>query len=88
MASSSASRWPGPWLRHRTDFDGRAVLSLDRGLREQLRTEVRAILKERNATAICVTHDQEEALQLADRVAVMNAGRIEQIGHPRKSFTP
>ena len=60
--------------------------SLDRGLREQLRTEVRAILKERNATAICVTHDQEEALQLADRVAVMNEGRIEQIGHPEEVF--
>lgn len=60
--------------------------SLDRSLREQLRAEVRAILKERNATAICVTHDQEEALQLADRVAVMNEGRIEQIGHPEEVF--
>ena len=60
--------------------------SLDRGLREQLRTEVRAILKERNATAVCVTHDQEEAMQLADRVAVMNQGRIEQFGAPEEVF--
>ncbi len=60
--------------------------SLDRGLREQLRAEVRAILKERNATAICVTHDQEEALQLGDRVAVMNQGRIEQLGSPEEVF--
>lgn len=50
--------------------------SLDRSLREQLRAEVRGILKARNATAVCVTHDQEEALQLGDRVAVMNQGRI------------
>ena len=60
--------------------------SLDRGLREQLRTEVRAILKERNATAVCVTHDQEEAMQLGDRVAVMNRGRIEQFGTPEEVF--
>ena len=60
--------------------------SLDRSLREQLRMEVRAILKQRNATAVCVTHDQEEALQLGDRVAVMNQGRIEQLGSPEEVF--
>ena len=60
--------------------------SLDRGLREQLRAEVRGILKERNATAICVTHDQEEAMLLGDRVAVMNQGRVEQLGTPEEVF--
>ena len=60
--------------------------SLDRGLREQLRAEVRAILKDRKATAVCVTHDQEEAMQLGDRVAVMNEGRIEQLGSPAEVF--
>ena len=60
--------------------------SLDRSLREQLRAEVRGILKARNATAVCVTHDQEEALQLGDRVAVMNEGRIEQFGPPDEVF--
>lgn len=60
--------------------------SLDRGLREQLRAEVRAILKERKATAVCVTHDQEEAMQIGDRVAVMNQGRIEQFGTPEEVF--
>ena len=60
--------------------------SLDRGLREQLRAEVRAILRERGATAVCVTHDQEEAMQLGDRVVVMNAGRIEQLGAPEAIF--
>ena len=60
--------------------------SLDRGLREQLRTEVRGILKERGATVVCVTHDQEEAMQLGDRVVVMNEGRIEQLGSPESIF--
>ena len=60
--------------------------SLDRGLREQLRTEVRAILRERGATVVCVTHDQEEAMQLGDRVVVMNAGKIEQLGPPEAIF--
>ncbi|CAI8041090.1 General L-amino acid transport ATP-binding protein AapP [Geodia barretti] len=60
--------------------------SLDAGLRGQLRAEVRAILKERGATVICVTHDQEEAMQLADRMAVMNEGRIEQLGSPEQVF--
>ena len=54
--------------------------------RSQLRTEVRAILKERGATVVCVTHDQEEAMQLADRVAVMNKGHIEQLGAPEQVF--
>ncbi len=60
--------------------------SLDMGLRSQLRAEVRAILKERQATVVCVTHDQEEALQIGDRIAVMNAGRIEQLGSPESIF--
>ena len=60
--------------------------SLDAGLRGQLRAEVRAILKEREATVVWVTHDQEEAMQLADRVAVMNQGRIEQFGTPEAVF--
>ena len=60
--------------------------SLDAGLRGQLRAEVRGILKEREATVVWVTHDQEEAMQLADRVAVMNEGRIEQFGTPEEVF--
>ena len=60
--------------------------SLDTGLRSQLRTEVRAILKEREATVVCVTHDQEEAMQIGDRIAVMNEGRIEQLGSPEQVF--
>lgn len=60
--------------------------SLDQSLRAQLRDEVRSILKQRNATVICVTHDQEEALQLADTIALMQQGRIEQMGSPETLF--
>ena len=60
--------------------------SLDQSLRAQLRAEVRSILKQRNATVVCVTHDQEEALQLADTIALMQQGRIEQTGSPETLF--
>lgn len=56
--------------------------SLDAALRSEVRTQVRALLREIGTTTIVVTHDQEEALSLADRVAVMTDGRIEQIGSP------
>ena len=60
--------------------------SLDPGLRAQLRSEVRHILRARRATVVCVTHDQEEAMHLGDRVLVMQDGRIEQIGAPEALF--
>lgn len=56
--------------------------SLDASLRAELRREVELILRDVGATAILVTHDQDEALSLVDRLAVMNDGRIEQIGAP------
>ena len=56
--------------------------SLDAALRVQLRTELRDILRAAGATAILVTHDQDEALTLGDRLAVMVAGRIEQWAAP------
>lgn len=56
--------------------------ALDAGLRVEVRTEVRALLRELGTATVLVTHDQEEALSLADRVAVMSAGRIEQVGAP------
>lgn len=52
---------------------------LDAGLRDQVRGEVARILRESGATVIVVTHNQDEALFLGDRVAIMNAGRIEQV---------
>jgi iron(III) transport system ATP-binding protein len=60
--------------------------NLDVRLRIEMREEVRAIIKEAGVTAISVTHDQEEALSIGDRVAVMNDGAIEQVGHPGEVF--
>jgi len=57
--------------------------ALDRALRERLMLDVRAILKRVGMTAIYVTHDQTEAFAVGDRLAVMNAGVIEQIGPPQ-----
>ena len=56
--------------------------ALDARIRAKLRGEIRAIVDRFGVTALYVTHDQEEALALSDRVAVMQAGRIEQIGTP------
>ncbi|MFB6171209.1 MAG: ABC transporter ATP-binding protein [Haloarculaceae archaeon] len=60
--------------------------NLDVRLRVEMREEVRRILKEAGVTAINVTHDQEEALSISDRVAVMNDGRVEQVGDPTRVF--
>ncbi|MFB6311697.1 MAG: ABC transporter ATP-binding protein [Salinirussus sp.] len=60
--------------------------NLDVRLRVEMREEVRRILKAAGVTAVSVTHDQEEALSISDRVAVMNAGRIEQVGTPEGVF--
>jgi len=60
--------------------------NLDVRLRVEMREEVRSILKETGVTAVSVTHDQEEALSISDRVAVMNDGRIEQLGRPERVF--
>jgi iron(III) transport system ATP-binding protein len=60
--------------------------NLDVDLRVEMREEVRHIIKETGVTAISVTHDQEEALSISDRVAVMNDGRIEQVGDPEGVF--
>lgn len=60
--------------------------NLDTSLRTQVRAEVRELLKRSWATAVFVTHDQEEAMFIGDRVAVMNNGRVEQIGAPEDVF--
>ncbi|TDN57765.1 ABC transporter ATP-binding protein [Paraburkholderia sp. BL10I2N1] len=54
--------------------------ALDKKLREELQTELRRIHQETGVTILYVTHDQEEALRLSDRIAVFNKGRIEQVG--------
>ncbi|MBI2911262.1 MAG: ABC transporter ATP-binding protein, partial [Chloroflexi bacterium] len=60
--------------------------SLDADLRRQVRQEVRAILRGLGSTAILVTHDRQEALTLSDRVAVLHAGRIQQVGTPEQIY--
>jgi iron(III) transport system ATP-binding protein len=61
--------------------------NLDAGLRERVRGEVRAILQAQGVTSVFVTHDQEEALSIADVVAVVNEGRIEQVGTPEEVYS-
>lgn len=60
--------------------------NLDATLKAEVRMEVRTILHEAKATAIFVTHDQEEALAMADEMAVMDAGRILQVGTPHEVY--
>lgn len=60
--------------------------ALDAQVRLQLRVEIRRIQQSLGITTIFVTHDQEEALAISDRVAVMSAGRIEQIGTPEELY--
>lgn len=60
--------------------------ALDLKLREQMQIELKELQRELGITFIFVTHDQEEALSLSDRVAVFNAGRIEQLGTPRELY--
>lgn len=54
--------------------------ALDKKLREEIQTQIRRIHKETGVTILYVTHDQEEALRLSDRIALFNEGRIEQVG--------
>ena len=60
--------------------------ALDSGLRERLREEVAAILRAAGTSTLLVTHDQSEALSLADTVAVLRDGRLEQVGTPEEVY--
>jgi putative spermidine/putrescine transport system ATP-binding protein len=59
-----------------------ALSALDRNLRETMQVELRRLLKDLGATAVFVTHDQDEALTMSDKIAVMNAGRVEHFADP------
>jgi len=73
-------------------FDPRILLldepfgALDRKLREAMQLEVKRLQRRLGLTTIFITHDQEEALVLSDRIAVMSAGRIEQLGPPEAVY--
>ena len=60
--------------------------SLDARLRHSIRDETRAILKERGATALLVTHDTGDALSIADRIVVLRKGRVQQVGAPPEVY--
>ena len=60
--------------------------ALDKKLREQMQREIKRIHRERRTSVLYVTHDQEEALTMSDRIAVFNKGRIEQIGTPEELY--
>jgi spermidine/putrescine ABC transporter ATP-binding subunit len=60
--------------------------ALDRRLREDMQVEIKRLHHQLGMTVVYVTHDQEEALSMADRIAVMRAGRLEQIGTPRQLY--
>src|SRR5262249_43757732 len=60
--------------------------ALDVKLRKQMQLELKRIQTELGTTFVYVTHDQDEALAMSDRIAVMNRGRVEQIGGPRESY--
>jgi ABC-type Fe3+/spermidine/putrescine transport system ATPase subunit len=61
--------------------------ALDARLRVNLRSQIRRLVKDQNLTAIHVTHDQEEALMIADRIVILRKGKIEQIGTPIEIYS-
>ncbi|KKB67078.1 ABC transporter ATP-binding protein [Burkholderia pseudomallei] len=62
------------------------LAALDAGIRHQLRDEIRALQRACRATTLFVTHDQDEALSMADRVAIVDGGRVLQVGTPRSLY--
>jgi putative spermidine/putrescine transport system ATP-binding protein len=60
--------------------------ALDKQLREEMQVELKSIQRESEITFIFVTHDQEEAMRMSDRIAVFNSGRVEQVGSPREVY--
>jgi putative spermidine/putrescine transport system ATP-binding protein len=60
--------------------------ALDAKIRISLREEIRALQRELNITTVFVTHDQEEALSISDRIVVLNEGRVEQTGTPSEIY--
>ena len=62
------------------------IAALDARLREEMRVELKRLQREVGHTLVYVTHDQEEAMSIADRMAIMQAGRIAQIGSPYEIY--
>jgi spermidine/putrescine ABC transporter ATP-binding subunit len=73
-------------IRPRVLLCDEPLAALDRKLRQSMQIELKQLQEQLGVTTIFVTHDQEEAMTISDRIAVMNAGRIEQIGAPRQIY--
>jgi len=73
-------------IRPRVLLCDEPLAALDRKLRQSMQIELKQLQKQLCVTTIFVTHDQEEAMTISDRIAVMNAGRIEQIGRPSEIY--
>jgi putative spermidine/putrescine transport system ATP-binding protein len=73
-------------IRPRVLLCDEPLAALDRKLRQSMQFELKSLQQQLGVTTIFVTHDQEEAMTISDRIAVMNAGRIEQIGTPREIY--
>src|SRR3712207_6266800 len=61
--------------------------ALDKNLRYQVQVEIKEIQQRLGMTVVYVTHDQEEAMNMSDRIAIMNSGRIEQVGEPSEVYS-
>ncbi|MGW0434208.1 ABC transporter ATP-binding protein [Micromonospora sp. NPDC003197] len=73
-------------IRPRTLLLDEPLSNLDAKLREETRVEIRRIQREAGITSIYVTHDQSEAMAMSDRIAVMESGRVQQIGSPQEIY--
>ena len=73
-------------IRPRVLLCDEPLAALDRKLRQNMQFELKQLQQQLGVTLIFVTHDQEEAMTVSDRIAVMNAGRIEQIGSPNEIY--
>jgi hypothetical protein len=85
---TAAARGPGPGAGPAAGGAAarRALGALDAKIRRQLRLELKSLQEEVGTTFIFVTHDQEEALSMSDRIAVMQDGHVDQIGTPREVY--
>ena len=86
---ASSSAWPsrGAGARAEGSAARRAVRRADVKIREELRRTIRAVQRELGITTVLVTHDQEEALVLADRIGVMHRGRLLEADEPAQLYT-
>ena len=73
--------------RFPAELSGGPLSALDALLREEMRSELKALVSERGITSVFVTHDQTEAMLMSDMIAVMNKGSIEQYGRPEEIYS-